>query len=218
MLTRAPLALLLPLAVLSLAAGQDRDDKKSKIPPLVFMGEILGEVNYVDSASDKLVVLVKDRVREAVRTNGPGRLMNGGVQYVVKEVMVQKSYNLSPDVKIRLLNKQPEPAKKDTKSKQDAKKKTASKTTKKDADASKEGEGDKEKADKEKAEKEKADKEKMDAEEKPEKDPDAKLGGAPGKKSQLAKGQVVRVALGRNNDPVNPQIYVMAVYVLSDGK
>lgn len=215
MLTRAPVALFLTLTVFTLAAGQDRDDKKSKIPPLIYLGDILGEVNYVDGGSDKLVLLVKDVVREPVRAYGPQRLINGGVSYVTKEVMVQKSYNLSPDVKIRLMNKKPDP-KQDAKAKQDNKKKAAAKQpakkdAKKAAEAAKDAGG--EDADK-------GDKAKMEAEEKekPEKDPDAKMGGAPGKKSQLAKGQIVRVALGRNNDPVNPQIYVMAIYVLSDGK
>ena len=56
------------------------------------------------------------------------------------------------------------------------------------------------------------------AKETPEKDPDSKLGGMPGKKSQLAKGQLVRITMGRNNDRINPQNYGMVVYVVSDGK
>lgn len=51
-----------------------------------------------------------------------------------------------------------------------------------------------------------------------EKDPDYKLGGSAGKKSQLSKGQTVRVSMGRNNDRINPQIYGMVVYVLKEGK
>jgi hypothetical protein len=51
-----------------------------------------------------------------------------------------------------------------------------------------------------------------------EKDPDYKLGGVAGKKSQLTKGQVVRITMGRNNDRINPQNYGMVVYVVSEGK
>ena len=51
-----------------------------------------------------------------------------------------------------------------------------------------------------------------------EKDPDYKLGGTPGKKSQLSKGQIVRVSMGRNNDRINPQIYGMVIYVVSEGR
>ena len=50
------------------------------------------------------------------------------------------------------------------------------------------------------------------------KDPDYQLGGAPGKKSDLAKGQIVRVSMGRNNDRINPQIYGMAVFVVTEGR
>ncbi len=51
-----------------------------------------------------------------------------------------------------------------------------------------------------------------------EKDPDYKLGGTAGKKSSLAKGQIVRITMGRNNDRINPQNYGMVVYVVSEGK
>jgi hypothetical protein len=51
-----------------------------------------------------------------------------------------------------------------------------------------------------------------------EKDPDYKLGGTPGKKSSLSKGQIVRITMGRNNDRINPQNYGMVVYVVSEGK
>ncbi|HQR07479.1 MAG TPA: hypothetical protein PLN21_11685 [Gemmatales bacterium] len=53
--------------------------------------------------------------------------------------------------------------------------------------------------------------------EKAEKDPDYKLGGTPGKKSQLGKGQIVRITMGRNNDRINPQNYGMVVYVVTEG-
>jgi hypothetical protein len=51
-----------------------------------------------------------------------------------------------------------------------------------------------------------------------EKDPDAKLGGAPGKKESLAKGQMVRIQVGRSKDSINQQNYAMVVYVVSEGK
>jgi len=51
-----------------------------------------------------------------------------------------------------------------------------------------------------------------------EKDPDYKLGGTAGKKSQLAKGQIVRITMGRNNDRINPQNYGMVIFVVTEGK
>jgi hypothetical protein len=51
-----------------------------------------------------------------------------------------------------------------------------------------------------------------------EKDPDAKLGGAPGKKESLAKGQMVRIQVGRSKDSINQQNYAMVIYVVSEGK
>lgn len=56
------------------------------------------------------------------------------------------------------------------------------------------------------------------AKEMAEKDPDYKLGGTAGKKSQLTKGQIVRITMGRNNDRINPQNYGMVVYVVTEGK
>jgi hypothetical protein len=193
-------AVLLTFGLLTVAAGDDKDkgDKKSKIPPLTFIGNIEGEIAGVDTGSDRLTVSFKKLVRQPVPVVGPQRLIGGGIQYRVTEQMVHETYNLSPDLKIRLMNKRPEP------SKQDKKKPDPKSTGKKDT----------KKEDKETTD-ENADKGKED---KPEKDHDARLGGAPGKKNQLSKGQFVRVALGRNNDPVNPQIYAMVVYVISDGK
>lgn len=205
---RLPLAFALTFSVLTLATGQGRDDKKSKLPPLTFLGNVDGVIDWVDDGSDRITLNVKDYVREAAPnpTYGPGRLLNGRVQYVIKEKIVQKTYNLSPEVKIRLMNKKAEPAKNDKK-KPDAKG-ASKKDPKKDGEAVKDAD-----------EADKGEKDKMaEKGQKPEKDLDANLGGLAGKKSNLVKGQLVRLALGRNSDPVNPQIYVMAVFVYSDGK
>jgi len=199
---RIPFALAITLSVFALSAGQDRDDKKSKLPPLILVGSMDGQIEGVDTNGDRLVLNVKKVVREAVPVYGPQRLMNGRYQYVMKEKIVRETYNLSPDVKIRLMNRRPEPAK-------TGKKAVAGKDSKKDKDAAtKETTEETSKDDKANAEKD----------EKPAKDLDASLGGVPGKKSDLAKGQIVKVALGRNNDRLNPQIYVMAVFVYADGK
>jgi hypothetical protein len=51
-----------------------------------------------------------------------------------------------------------------------------------------------------------------------EKDPDSKLGGVAGKKESLAKGQMVRIQVGRSKDSINQQNYAMVIYVISEGK
>ena len=128
--------------------------------------------------------------------------------------------NLSPDVKVRLMYGSPA-ASRDPKSKPDEDKEAAETKEGKDKAKDKAGTADDEK------EMKKPGKDKVSATKKPrpptakelaERDPDYKLGGNPGKKSQISKGQMVRVAMGRNNDRVNPQIYAMVVYVVKEGK
>jgi hypothetical protein len=211
MLKRIPIALVLSLGLVAVVVGDDRDNKKSKLPPMIFTGNVDGELVLVDEGSDRIVLNVKDMVQTPVQAYGPQRLFGGNTRYIMKEQIVQKSYNLSPDVAIRLMNKRPEtPPKK----KADAK-------TKKDKQAAKEmkdGEG----GDKG----EKGDKAQAGggpgggpgAGGAAEKDPNYRLGGIPGKKNQLARGQLVRLALARTQDAVNSQNYVIVVYVLADGK
>lgn len=183
-------AMLVSVAILSLAQADDekdkeKNDKKSKIPPLTVIGYYDGEIMNADGGSDRLSLRYKEIVQKWVQSNqGAGanslmRRMNGGQggSYVAQEQQKDIEVNLSPDVKIRLMYTKPAPATPGAK-------------------------------------KEKP----LTAKEMAEKDPDYKLGGSPGKKSQLAKGQIVRITMGRNNDRINPQNYGMVVYVVTEGK
>ncbi len=201
----ASLALAVSLGLIALTAADDKNsDKKSKIPPLTFIKNVeLAEISYVDEGSERIGIKTKEIVQQWVPLpSPPGRYMPNRGQYVPKEQIKEHHLNLSPDVKIRLMNTKTDPKKSDKRGAKTANKGAKGGVAKGDAAS-----GDDEKA----GEKGKEEGEK-------EKDYDAKLGGALGKKSNLAKGQLVRLALGQNNDRVNPQIYVMVVYVLSEGK
>ncbi|HQR43411.1 MAG TPA: hypothetical protein PLX97_12020 [Gemmatales bacterium] len=222
------------LACTCLAADDDENKaKKAKLPPLTFVGNYDGEIVNVDTHSDRLTLKIRGVVPKWVPNNNaaapPGGKLrtvqnryntgNGGT-YVPEEQVKEVGINLAPDLKVRLMNVPPASAKSnpEDKPKEAGDKKDESKT------------GD----DKDKAEDKKpADKAAKPAAKKPaptrktkeqlakelsDKDPDYRLGGQPGKKTMLAKGQIVRVAMGRNNDQVNPQIYGMVVYVVSDSK
>src|SRR4051812_40125305 len=108
-------ALLLTFGLLAVAFGDDQDDKKSKIPPLTVIGNVDGAIASASGETDKITISTREVVRQWVPATGPQRLINGGGQYVMKEQIVQKSFNLSPDVKIRLMNKRPDPPKSDKK-------------------------------------------------------------------------------------------------------
>jgi hypothetical protein len=182
-------ALLLSVAILSLAQADDdkdkeKNDKKSKLPPLTVIGYYDGEI-VSDGNTEQVTLRYKEIVQKWVQNNqGAGynpafRRMNGGQSggYVPQEQAKDIVVNLAPDVKIRLMYNKPAPSK-------PGEKKEKPPTAKEMA----------------------------------EKDPDYKLGGTPGKKTQLAKGQVVRITMGRNNDRINPQNYGMVVYVVTEGK
>lgn len=215
-------------------SSSSADDKRSKIPALTFVRNYEGEVVYVDSNSDVLKLRIKEVVPKWVAGNQggqqspPGALRNfqgrfnqgGGGSYVPSEQVKEMDINLSPDVKVRLMYGSPA-ASRDPKSKPDEDKEAAETKEGKDKEKDKAGTADDEK------EMKKPGKDKVSATKKPrpptakelaERDPDYKLGGNPGKKSQISKGQMVRVAMGRNNDRVNPQIYAMVVYVVKEGK
>lgn len=177
--------------------GDEKKEKKAKIPALTFVGNYDGEIASVEIDSDRIVLKIRDVVPKWVPNNNnpnnyvPGRLGminnrlnnfngNNGGTYVPQEQQKDVPINLSPDVKVRIMT--PPPAANA--------KKTVNSTKKEKAPTEKE---------------------------KAEKDPDYKLGGSPGKKSELNKGQLVRVAMGRNNDKVNPQIYAMAIFVVREG-
>ncbi len=183
-------AMLLSVAILSLAQADDekdkeKNDKKSKLPPLTVIGYYDGEI-ISDGNSEQVTLRYKEIVQKWVQNNqGQGanslmRRMNGGQSsgaYVPQEQAKDIVVNLAPDVKVRLMYTKPAPAAPGAK-------------------------------------KEKP----PTAKEMAEKDPDYKLGGVLGKKSQLAKGQIVRITMGRNNDRINPQNYGMVVYVVTEGK
>lgn len=188
-------ALLLSGFCLTLAVAADDDDKekakndkKSKIPPLTFVGNLDGEILYVDTHSDRITLQVTDVVPQWVPNQNGGtgliRRLNQGGTYVAKEEKKEIAVNMSPDIKIRLMYSQ----------------QGGATTTGKGASTG----GKKEKS--------------PTAKELAEKDPDYKLGGVAAKKSQLSKGQIVRVSMGRNNDRINPQIYGMVVYVVKEGR
>lgn len=214
--TSLVMALFCTLTTLAWADDDEaKKEKKNKIPPLTFVGNYDGEIVSVDSHTDRMTIKIRDVVPQWVPNNNnnngyiPGRIgamnnrmnfLNGGGTYVAQEQQKDIGINLSPDVKVRLLT--PPDSKK-----ADRKKSTEDKNT-----------GD----DKATAESKKpattAKKDKpLTAKELAEKDPDYKLGGAAGKKSDLSKGQIVRVAMGKNNDKINPQIYAMAVFVVKEG-
>jgi hypothetical protein len=209
------------------------DDRKAKIPKLTFVGNYDGEIAWVDLHSDKLTIRIRGVVPKWVpnsgNNNGPamGALRNfqnrynqgGGGTYVPEEKVQEISVNLSPDLKVRLVNAPPAPPKDD---------KPKDGEAKKDGDEKKDDEKDKMEEKKDSARKDSKPAAKKPvtptktkaqlAKELREKDPDYQLGGYPGKKTMLAKGQIVRVSMGRNSDPVNPQIYGMVVYVVKDSK
>src|ERR1044071_3807027 len=96
----------------------------TRIPVALFLvGKVSGELVMVDEGSDRIVLNVKEMVQTPVPNYGPGRLIGGGVRYVMKEQIVQKSFNMSPDVAIRLMNKRPETPPKQDKKMTDAKSK-----------------------------------------------------------------------------------------------
>ncbi len=181
--------MLLSVAILSLAQADDekdkeKNDKKSKLPPLTVIGYYDGEISS-DGNSEQVTLRYKEIVQKWVQNNqGQGanslmRRMNGGQGggYIAQEQAKDIVVNLAPDVKIRLMYTKPAPPAPGAK-------------------------------------KEKP----PTAKEMAEKDPDYKLGGIPGKKTQLSKGQIVRITMGRNNDRINPQNYGMVVYVVTEGK
>jgi hypothetical protein len=199
-------ALLLSLGLLTAAVADGKQgDKKSKIPPLTMVGTIEGQIAGLDNGSDRLIIKTKKIAPTIVPNYGPlSRIPGSNQKVVMQEKIEDVALNLSPDVKIRLMNKKPEIPKPDKKSTPKASgKKDPKKDMKKDEPPTKESKD-------ENAEK--------GDDEKPEKDPDAKLGGVPGKKNQLTRGQIVKVVVGRNNDPVNPQNYAMIIFVYGDGK
>lgn len=179
-------AVLLSGLLLSLASAADdekdkeKNEKKAKLPPLTFVGNIDGELMHVDTHSDRLVVQITDVVPQWVQNQGFTRRFNSGT-YVPKEEKKEIPVNLSPDLKVRIMYNQQTAS---TGNADKAKKKEKQPTPKEMA----------------------------------EKDPDYKLGGTPGKKGQLSKGQIVRLSIGRNNDRINPQNYVMVVYVIKESK
>lgn len=220
------------LFLLACAVVVADDDRKAKIPKLTFVGNYDGEIVWVDLHSDKLTIKIRDVVPKWVPNGGNnngaamGALRNfqnrynqgGGGSFVPEEKVQEISVNLSPDMKVRLVNPPPAAPKEDKP---------------KDGEAKKEGEDKKDDKDKMDDKKDAAKKDGKPAPKKPTparkskqelarelqaKDPDHALGGYAGKKTMLAKGQIVRVAMGRNNDPVNPQIYGMVVYVVKDSK
>lgn len=228
------LALTLVGLVVCLSSGL-ADDKRSKIPTLTFVGNYDGEVIHVDTHSDLIKLKIRGVVPQWVPNNQggqstpPGALRNfqgqfnrGGGSYVPSEQTKEVDINMSPDVKVRLMYGSPA-ASRDPKTKPDDEKegKEAAETK-----PGKEKEKDKEGASEEDKEMKKPGKDKASAKkprqpsakELAERDPDYKLGGNPGKKAQISKGQIVRVAMGRNNDRVNPQIYAMVVFVVKEGK
>jgi hypothetical protein len=219
MLIRIPFVLVFSLGLVAATLGDD--DKKTKLPPMTFVGNVDGELVMVDEGSDRIVVTVRKMVPTQVPgpAYGPGRLYGGG-RTVMKEQIVQESYNLSPDVAIRLMNKRPETPPKQDKKKTDTK--SAKKENKdkksddaKDSDNPDNGGGNKgDKGDKAQGGGPGGGGPGGGASS----DPNSRLGGIAGKKSQLNKGQLVRLALARSQDRNNPQNYVIVVYVLADGK
>lgn len=214
-------------------SSSSADDKRSKIPALTFVGNYDGEVVYVDTHSDVIKLKIRGVVPQWVPNNQggqslpPGSLRNfqgqfnrGGGSYVPTEQTKEVDINMSPDVKVRLMYGSPAS---DPKNKPDEGKEGKEGASKESKDKEKES---KDGTDEDK-EMKKPGKDKASAAKKPrqptakelaERDPDYKLGGNPGKKAQISKGQIVRVAMGRNNDRVNPQIYAMVVYVVKEGK
>ncbi|HMP17693.1 MAG TPA: hypothetical protein PKD72_11765 [Gemmatales bacterium] len=237
------ITLTLAMGLVALSAGW-ADDKKSKIPPLTFVGNYEGEITHVDANSDTLSLKIRGVVPKWVpnwqnnQQLPPGALRNfqnqfnqGGGKYVPQEETHHVSINLSPDVKVRLMygtpaSRQKLPDADHEKSENATKKDSEAKDEKDksvqasdDTDADDEKEMKKTPAKKAASTKSTSSKSKTpSAKEWAERDPDYKLGGNPGKKAMLAKGQIVRVAMGRNHDRVNPQIYGMVVYVIKEGK
>ncbi len=227
------LALTLVSLVVFLSSSS-ADDKRSKIPTLTFVGNYDGEVVYIDTHSDVIKLKIRGVVPTWVPNNQggqslpPGSLRNfqgqfnrGGGSYVPTEQIKEVDINMSPDVKVRLMYGAP--AASDPKNKPDEGKEGKESAESKEGKdkESKDGASDEDKEMK-KSGKDKASASKKTrqptAKELAERDPDYKLGGNPGKKAQISKGQIVRVAMGRNNDRVNPQIYAMVVYVVKEGK
>jgi len=228
------------MSVLVCLSTSSADDKRSKIPALTFVGNYEGEIIHVDANSDQLTLKIVGIVpkwvpnnqsaqqlpRGALR-NFQGQFGQGGGSYVPSEQVKDVNINLSPDVKVRLMYGPPVSGKTPASGSEEKEKQKANPDESKEGKASKESGESKEGADgEEKDMKKPASKVKtapkkpkaLTAKELAERDPDYKLGGNPGKKSQLSKGQIVRVAMGKNNDRVNPQIYAMVVYVVKEGK
>lgn len=197
---RISILLLFSLALLltSSVCGDDKDavkkEKLSKIPPLTFVGSLEGEIVHVEGG-DRLVLKTKEIVPQWVSNSGAQAGAAGRVNNLVNlrsNTGGGGTFVPKEQIKDIPLNLSP-----------DLKVRimyTTASDNKKDTNT--------------KSKKSKATKEKELAE----KDPDYKLGGSAGTKSQLAKGQWVRVAVGRNNDLVNPQIYGMVVFVIKEGK
>lgn len=186
------------LLLASMVAGDDKDEAKkeklSKIPPLTLVGSLEGEIVHVEGG-DRLILKTTEVVPQWVNNFGAnqgtaaGRINN---RINFRTNMNGGGYVPKEQIKEIPLNLSPDLKVRIMYSTQLENKKENTLKNKKS----------------------KSLKEKELAE----KDPDFKLGGTAGTKSQLAKGQWVRIAVGRNNDLVNPQIYGMVVFVLKEGR
>jgi hypothetical protein len=185
--------MLLSVILFSLAQADDdkdkeKNDKKAKIPPLTVIGYYDGEIVNADGNSDRLTLRYKEIAQKWVPNNQGGT----GYNPVTRRLNGGQgggTYVPTEQAKDMEINLSPDVKVRIMYSKPAA---APAAGTKKEKPLT----------DKEKAEN----------------DPDYKLGGTPGKKSQLSKGQIVRITMGRNNDRINPQNYGMVVYVVSEGK
>lgn len=185
------------LLMASLVSGDEKDaakkDKLSKIPPLTFVGTLEGEIVHVEGG-DRLVLKTREIVPQWVSNPGAQAGAAGRINNLVNMRSNSNSGGYVPKEQVKDIPINLSP---DLKvrimyvTSSEAKPDNSTKTRKNKI---------------------------LKEKELAEKDPDYKLGGQAGKKSQLAKGQFVRVAMGRNNDLVNPQIYGMVVFVIREGK
>lgn len=192
------ITLISALVLASMATGDDKEaakkEKLSKIPPLTLVGYLEGEIVHVEGG-DRLILKTREIVPQWVNNFGANQAtaagrINNRVNF--RTNMNGGGYVATEKIKDIPLNLSPDLKVRIMYSTQVEDKKENTLKNKKS----------------------KSLKEKELAE----KDPDFKLGGNAGTKSQLAKGQWVRIAVGRNNDLVNPQIYGMVVFVLREGK
>jgi hypothetical protein len=169
----------------------DKSDKKTKPSSLlVAVGTLEGEILYVDENGEKLTVRTKQLKQVLVNSGNTGVVGPLNRASVYGRLGAMNPNNVTVGVKEEMQDYKMDFA---------PDMKIRLMNTKSDNN----------KKDKSTAKKETTTKEK---------DPDSRLGGVAGKKESLAKGQMVRVQVGRSKDSLNQQNYAMVVYVLSEGK